>query len=139
VQSTVGSASMTRERAQDLVDDVVRRAEHGAARAGRGVREAGQRQAEAAAGVGDRLRDAIPDLRVATREDLRRLSSKIERLAARIDRLEGKTRRPRASKPAAKSKATPKRGGAAKRATVGKPRAGASAPKRSGASRQRKR
>src|SRR3954449_11231358 len=77
VQSTVGSAGLTRERAQDIVDEVVRRAEHSAAPAGRGVREsvgrAGQRQAEAAAGVSDMLRDAIPDIRVVTRDDLRKL------------------------------------------------------------------
>jgi polyhydroxyalkanoate synthesis regulator phasin len=114
VQSTVGSAAMTRERAQDLVDDVVRRAEQGAARAGRGVREAGHLPAEAAAGVGDRLRDAILDLRVATREDIRSLGSEIERLAARVDRLEREVRGLRTSrgskaKPPSKRRAAPKR------------------------------
>jgi len=89
---------MRRERAQDLVDDVVRRAEQGAARAGRGVRE------------------AIPDLRVATREDVRRLSAKIDRLSARVSQLEGKP---------------------AKRAT-GKTARTASASRRSGVSRRRK-
>src|SRR3954453_521500 len=73
VQSTIGSAGSTRGRAQDLVDDVVRRAEHGAARAARGVREGASRQAEAAAGVPDRVRGAIGDLRFATREDLNQL------------------------------------------------------------------
>jgi len=80
------------------------------------VREAGQRQAEAAAGVGDRLRDAIPDLRVATREDVRRLSAKIDRLSARVSQLEGKP---------------------AKRATPKTART-ASASRRTGASRRRK-
>jgi polyhydroxyalkanoate synthesis regulator phasin len=112
VQSTVGSASMTRERAQDLVDDVVRRAEQGAARAGRGVREAGHRQAEAAAGVGDRLRDAILDRRVATREDIRRLSAEIERLAARVDRLDREIRGPRGRKTTSRSGPAAKRGAA---------------------------
>jgi polyhydroxyalkanoate synthesis regulator phasin len=111
---------MTRERAQDLVDDVVRRAEQGAARAGRGVREAGHRRAEAAAGVGDRLRDAIPDLRVATREDIRRLGSKIERLAARVDRLDREVRGLRASRATSKSNTAPKRGTAPKRRTATK-------------------
>ena len=50
-----------------------------AARAGRGVREsvgrAGQRQAEAAAAAGDHLRDWVPDIRVETRDDLRKLSA----------------------------------------------------------------
>jgi polyhydroxyalkanoate synthesis regulator phasin len=111
---------MTRERAQDLVDDVVRRAEQGAARAGRGVREAGQRQAEAAAGVGDRLRDAILDRRVATREDIRRLGGEIERLAARVDRLDREIRGLRGSKTTSKSRPASKRGPAPRRKTATK-------------------
>jgi polyhydroxyalkanoate synthesis regulator phasin len=92
VQSTFGSAGMTRDRAQDIVDEVVRRTEQSAARAGRGVREsvgkAGHRQAEAAAGVGDRLREAIPDIRVVTRDELGKLRTEIERLRKRVDSLE---------------------------------------------------
>ncbi len=92
VQSTFGSAGMTRDRAQDIVDEVVRRTEQSAARAGRGVREsvgkAGHRQAEAAAGVGDRLREAIPDIRVVTRDELSKLRTEIERLRKRVDSLE---------------------------------------------------
>ncbi len=104
VQSTVGSAGLTRDRAQEIVDEVVRRAEQSAARAGR-VREsvgrAGHRQAEAAAGVGDRLRDAIPDIRVVTRDDLNKLRRELERLGKRIDRLEGQLAKERpARKPA---------------------------------------
>jgi polyhydroxyalkanoate synthesis regulator phasin len=119
VQSTVGSATMTRERAQDLVDDVVRRAEQGAARAGRGVREAGHRQAEAAAGVGDRLRDAIPDLRVATREDVRKVAADLERLAGRVDRLERELRQASSSRSASKPKSAAKRTGTKGRTTAG--------------------
>jgi polyhydroxyalkanoate synthesis regulator phasin len=99
-QSTLGSAGSTRDRAQDLVDDVLRIAEQGAARAGksvRGVREAGReacgrasRQAEAAAGVPERLRDAIGDLRVATREDVRTLRAEIKALAERVASLEAR-------------------------------------------------
>ena len=77
VQSTRGSAEGTRERAQELVDDVMRLAEQSAASAGRGVRGAGQRPAGAAAGVGDRVRDALQELRAAT-----------ERLAERVAQLE---------------------------------------------------
>jgi polyhydroxyalkanoate synthesis regulator phasin len=89
-QSTVGSAGSTRERAQELVDDVLRIAEEGAARAGRGVREVG-RQAEAA-GVPERLREAIGDLRFATREDLRALTSEVEALSERVRQLEARLR-----------------------------------------------
>ena len=92
VQSTFGSAGMTRDRAQDIVDEVVRRAEQSATRAGRGVREsvgkASHRQAEAAAGVGDRLREAIPDIRVVTREELGKLRTDIDRLRKRVDSVE---------------------------------------------------
>ena len=38
--------------------------------------------------MGDRLRDAIPDIRVVTRDDLRKLSREIDRLGKRLDRLE---------------------------------------------------
>jgi polyhydroxyalkanoate synthesis regulator phasin len=126
VQSTVGSAGMTRERAQDLVDDVVRRAEQGATRAGRGVREAGHRQAEAAAGVGDRLREAIPDLWVATREDIRRLGAELDRLAARVDRLDRELGRTGSSRTSARPKTAAKRTAAkrsaTKRRTTAKPK-----------------
>ena len=106
MQSTVGSAGMTRERAQEVVDDVVRRAEQGAARAGRGVREARHRQAEAAAGVGDRLRDAIPDLRMATREDIKKLAAQVERLANRVAALDREVKQLRpARKPARRTSA----------------------------------
>jgi polyhydroxyalkanoate synthesis regulator phasin len=106
VHSTVGSAGLTRERAQDIVDEVVRRAEQSAARAGRGVREsverAGQRRAEAAAGVGDRLRDAIP--RVATRDDVRKLQRAVERLEKRLDELEARVGKPRPARRQTKSR-----------------------------------
>jgi len=92
------------------VDEVVRRAEQSAARAGRGVREsvgkASQRQAEAAAGVGDRLREAIPDIRVATRDDLRKLTREVERLSKRVDRLEKQLAKPRSDNRRAKPRST---------------------------------
>jgi polyhydroxyalkanoate synthesis regulator phasin len=110
VHSTVGSAGLTRDRAQEIVDEVVRRAEQSAARARRGVRDsvgkAGQRQAEAAAGVGDRLRDAIPDIRMATRDDLRKLTLELERLGKRVDRLEKQLAKPRSSNQRAKPRST---------------------------------
>jgi polyhydroxyalkanoate synthesis regulator phasin len=91
-QSTLGSAALTRERAQDLADDVLRRAEEGAVRARRGVREAGHRQREAAVGVGDRLRDAIAELRGIGAEEVKDLRSEVEQLRRRVDELERKVR-----------------------------------------------
>ena len=89
-QSTLGSAETTRERAQDMVDEVLRLAEQGASRAGRGVRGARQRPAEAAAGMGDRLRDAIGELRFATRDEVRTLRGELRRLERRVEALERK-------------------------------------------------
>jgi polyhydroxyalkanoate synthesis regulator phasin len=66
-QTTLGSTGLTRERTQEIVDEVVRRAEQSAARAGR-------------------------YLRFATAEDMRGLRSEIERLTRRIDVLERKLR-----------------------------------------------
>jgi polyhydroxyalkanoate synthesis regulator phasin len=87
-QSTLGSGPLTRERAQELADDVLRRAEEGAVRAGRGVRKAGVRQREAAAGVGDRLRDAITEIRSIGGDEISQLRSEVEQLRRRVDDLE---------------------------------------------------
>ena len=116
VQSTLGSAEVTRERAQELVDDVVRMAEQSAARAGRGVREAGQRPAVAA----NRVRDALHDLRTAT-----------ERLAERVAQLETQLEE--------QLGVTPKRGsrkaaGTTSKRTTKRTTAAASKPKRAAGS-----
>jgi polyhydroxyalkanoate synthesis regulator phasin len=87
-QTTLGSATLTRERAQEVVDDVLKGAEQRAARAGRGVRGVGQRQRDAAVGVGDRLRDVIADLRGASVIDLSELRVEVQKLRRRVDRLE---------------------------------------------------
>jgi len=100
VQATFGSAGMTRDRAQEIVDDVVRRAEQSAAGVRESVGKASHRQAEAAAGVGDRLREAIPDLRVVTRDDLTKLRREVDRLRKRVDALE---KQPAAKRPARKA------------------------------------
>lgn len=91
-QSTLGSAALTRERAQELADEVLRGAERGAVRAGRGVRQAGHRQREAAVGVSDRVREAIADLRGMTGDDLSELRFEVDRLRRRVDELERKVR-----------------------------------------------
>jgi polyhydroxyalkanoate synthesis regulator phasin len=91
-QSTVGSSPLTRERAQELADDVLRRAEESAARAGRGVRKAGERQREAAVGVGDRLRDAIAEIRSIGGDEIGQLRSEVEQLKLRVEELERELR-----------------------------------------------
>jgi polyhydroxyalkanoate synthesis regulator phasin len=88
IQNTLGPASLSRERAQELADDMLRRAEDSAARAGRGVREAGQRPRSAAVGVSDRVREAITELRRLSGEDTGQLRSDLERLRQRVDELE---------------------------------------------------
>jgi polyhydroxyalkanoate synthesis regulator phasin len=94
IQSTLGPAALTRERAQELADEVLRRAEDRAGQARRGVRGAGQLPRDAAVEVGDRLRDAIADLRGPTNEDVEQLRSEIELLRLRVDQLERKLSRP---------------------------------------------
>jgi polyhydroxyalkanoate synthesis regulator phasin len=99
-QSTFGSGGLSRDRAQELVDEVLRHAEAGAARAGRGVREAGQKPREAAAEMGERVRGALHEFTAGETEDLK---SEIDRLRKRVDRLERELReRAGASKPGAR-------------------------------------
>jgi polyhydroxyalkanoate synthesis regulator phasin len=98
-QSTFGSGGLSRDRAQELVDEVLRHAEAGAVRAGRGVREAGQKPREAAAELGERVREALHDLTTGETEDLK---SEVDRLSRRVDRLERELKereRSRSSKP----------------------------------------
>ena len=115
VQTTVGSAGMTRDRAQEVVDEVVTRAE---------------RTRGAAAGVGDRVRDALNDLRQLTGDEMKDLRAAIERLANQVESLESRLesatgiRRPGRTAPAKKSATTArksapaaKRSGTKKRAT----------------------
>jgi polyhydroxyalkanoate synthesis regulator phasin len=64
-QATLGGAQVTRERAQELVDDVAQAA--------------------------SRVRDVLDDLRVATGEDVRSLRLSIEALERRVSELERKS------------------------------------------------
>ena len=97
MQTTVGSAGLTRDRAQEVVDEVVTRAE---------------RTAEAAAGVSDRVREALHDLRQMTGDEMKDLRAAIERLANQVESLESRLesatgiRRPGRSAPAKKRAAT---------------------------------
>jgi polyhydroxyalkanoate synthesis regulator phasin len=108
-QTTLGSAALTRERAQELADDVLGLAEQRAARAGRGVREAGHRQREVAAGVGDRVRDAIAELRALGADDVGKLRAELDALRRRVEQLErrGEGGRARSAATARRASAKP--------------------------------
>jgi polyhydroxyalkanoate synthesis regulator phasin len=75
-QATVGQAQVTRDRAQDLVDELTN-----------------------AAG---RVRGALDDLRLASAEDLRLLRRRVSALERRVAELEGKKKPAR--KPAKRTK-----------------------------------
>lgn len=75
--ATAGSATETRQRAQGLLDDVVRR--------GQVAREEVARRGEVASA---RLADAIGELRAADREDLGELRERVAGLERRLAALE---------------------------------------------------
>jgi polyhydroxyalkanoate synthesis regulator phasin len=68
-----GAGADTRERAQDVLDEVARR--------GRGAREA-------SAAITSRLAEAIQDMRLATGDEVNALGEQIEALDRRIAELE---------------------------------------------------
>jgi polyhydroxyalkanoate synthesis regulator phasin len=75
--ATAESASGTRERAQDLLDDVVRRGQ-----------SAGQRVARGSETATARLAEAIGELRAADSEGLQRLAQRLDAVEGRLDALE---------------------------------------------------
>lgn len=75
--ATAESATSTRERAQDLLDDVVRR--------GQSARHEVARRGESAT---TRLAEAIGDLRAADREGLERITERLGTLERRLAVLE---------------------------------------------------
>lgn len=70
VQATVGSAQSTRDRAQEAVDEVVRRTESGAGVVRRSVR------------------GAFEDARPATQDDVRQLRELLTEITRRLDAIE---------------------------------------------------
>ena len=99
--------ALTSERAQELADEVLRRAEESAPRRRAACASAGQcqREADRAAGVGDRLRDAIaPTQRsIGARDEIRQLR-------ARDRAAEASRRRAGAKAPRPPAAAAPQRG-----------------------------
>lgn len=83
VQSTLGTAGASRGRAQELADDVLRRAS-----------------------VGDRLREAIQELRTigTAGEDIKELRAEVRALRRKVEQLEGDLQ-----KRAAETRAKPKK------------------------------
>jgi polyhydroxyalkanoate synthesis regulator phasin len=95
VHATVGQAQFTRDRAQELVDEL-------AATAGR-------------------VREALDELRPPASDELRTLQARIEALEARVGQLESKRRPARSS---AAGKAAPRRKTGAKAPARRAPKAG---------------
>ncbi|HEV2076110.1 MAG TPA: hypothetical protein VGR10_07700, partial [Thermoleophilaceae bacterium] len=86
VQATVGSAQLTRERAQEAVDDVVRGAEQGAGAVRDRVRGA-ERGAES---VRERVLAVLDERRPATQEDVRDVREELRTIASRLEAIEGR-------------------------------------------------
>jgi polyhydroxyalkanoate synthesis regulator phasin len=89
--SSAGSATETRERAAELLDDVVRRgqeAREAVGQAGRRVARRGQEARDASAELGARVLEAIQGMRLPTRDDLAGLREDLEALERRLDDLE---------------------------------------------------
>lgn len=100
VQATVGSAQLTRGRAQEAVDEVVRGAETGAGAVRERVRDA----EKSAGSVRERVLGALDERRPATQDDVRDLQKALGKIADRLDAIEE-----RLPKPPARSRRSPGR------------------------------
>lgn len=72
-QSALGGSGVSGGSARDLVDEVVKRSEEGA---------------RSASEFGNRIRDSIKDLRLATGDDLKKIHGEIEEIRERLSCLE---------------------------------------------------
>jgi len=82
--ATAESAAETRERAGEMLDEVARRGRE----ARRTVAGRAQEARESSAGAASRVIEAIEGMRLASREDVRALSEKVDELARRVSKLE---------------------------------------------------
>jgi polyhydroxyalkanoate synthesis regulator phasin len=82
--ASADSASQTRGRAQELLDEVSRRGQE----AGQAVARRGQEAGAASATAASRVIEAIEGMRLASREDLRAIEAQVDALAERIAQLE---------------------------------------------------
>ena len=97
VQATVGSAQITRDRAQDAVDEV--------------VKSAGQSRKA----MTERVRGAIDERRPVTNEDIRELRTELRAIGRRLDAIEKRLPAPRARRGSSAQGA--KKGGGRKRSS----------------------
>jgi polyhydroxyalkanoate synthesis regulator phasin len=86
--ATAGSASETRGRAQELLDDVARRGQEARDTVGR----RGQEAREASASVTTRVVEAIQEMRLASGEEVRALAAKLAAIERRVSDLEQRSR-----------------------------------------------
>jgi len=86
--ATAGSASETRGRAQELLDDVARRGQEARDTVGR----RGQEAREASASVTTRVVEAIQEMRLASGEEVRALEQQLAAIERRVSDLEQRSR-----------------------------------------------
>jgi polyhydroxyalkanoate synthesis regulator phasin len=82
--ATAGSASQTRGRAQELLDDVAKRGQEARETVGR----RGQEAREASASVTTRVVDAIQEMRLASGEEVHALDEQVAAMERRVTDLE---------------------------------------------------
>jgi len=86
--ATAGSASETRGRAQELLDDVAKRGQEARDTVGR----RGQEAREASASVTTRVVEAIQEMRLASGEEVRALEEQLAAIERRVSDLEQRSR-----------------------------------------------
>jgi polyhydroxyalkanoate synthesis regulator phasin len=86
--ATAEGAAETRERAGDVLDDVARRGRE----ARKTVADRAQEARDSSAGAASRVIEAIEGMRLASRDDMRELSKRVEELSKRVEELEAKAK-----------------------------------------------
>jgi polyhydroxyalkanoate synthesis regulator phasin len=86
--ATAEGAAETRERAGEMLDEVSRRGRE----ARKSVADRAQDARESSAGAASKVIEAIEGMRLASREDVRLLSKRIEELSQRVEELEAKAK-----------------------------------------------
>jgi polyhydroxyalkanoate synthesis regulator phasin len=86
--ATAESAAETRERAGDVLDQVARRGRE----ARKTVAGRAQDARESSAGAASKVIEAIEGMRLASHEDMKELSERVDQLSRRIEELEAKAK-----------------------------------------------
>jgi polyhydroxyalkanoate synthesis regulator phasin len=84
IERTFTATAQTRDRAGELLDEVARRGQE----AREAVTQRTQEAQEASASMASRVVEAIESLRLASRDDVRELESKLAELSKRVAALE---------------------------------------------------